>query len=71
MAYYGGLIMKGIVLGTTAGALIGVMISVIVPQSNKKLKNKIGKNTIKFIKKGRKTKYQIMKKIAKIMYEVA
>ena len=32
MAYYGGLIMKGIVLGTTAGALIGVMISVIVPQ---------------------------------------
>ena len=26
MAYYGGLIMKGIVLGTTAGALIGVMI---------------------------------------------
>lgn len=71
MAYYGGLIMKGIVLGTTAGALIGIMISVIVPQSSKKLKNKIGKNTSKFIKKGRKTKSQIMKKIAKIMYEVA
>jgi len=47
------------------------MISVIVPQSSKKLKNKIGKNTSKFIKKGRKTKSQIMKKIAKIMYEVA
>ncbi len=40
MAYYGGLIMKGIVLGTTAGALIGVMISVIVPQSSKNLKIK-------------------------------
>lgn len=70
MAYYGGLIMKGIVLGTTAGTLIGVMVSMIVPQPSKKFKNKIYKNAGKFIKRGKKTKAQIIKKIAKIMYEL-
>lgn len=63
--------MKNVILGTTAGALVGAAISMAIPCCDNKMKNNFMRNKKKFIKKSKRAKSQIIKKIAGIIYKVA
>lgn len=71
IAYYWGFIMKGVILGTTAGALISAIVFSADSRSSKRFKNRIFKRANKFIKMGMKTKFHIMRKMARIIYKFA
>lgn len=60
---YGGLIMKNFIFGTTTGAIVGAAISMVIPCSDNRFRNKI-------LKKGKKVRSRIIKKVAGIMYKI-
>ena len=41
---YGGLIMKNFIVGTTTGAIVGAAISMVIPCSDNRFRNKIFHN---------------------------
>ena len=55
--------MKNFIFGTTTGAIVGAAISMVIPCSDNRFRNKI-------LKKGKKVRSRIIKKVAGIMYKI-
>lgn len=55
--------MKNFIVGTTTGAIVGAAISIVIPCSDNRFRNKI-------LKKSKKVRSRIIKKVAGIVYKI-